>query len=34
MKHDPGHHERDPGKVDEGGQLLQDDDADDGRRRR
>ena len=34
MKHDPGHHERDAGKVDERRQLLQHDDADDGRRRR
>ena len=34
MKRDPGHHERDAGEIDEGRQLLQDDDADDGRRRR
>ena len=34
MKHDPGHHERDAGEVDEGRQLLQHDDADDRRRRR
>ena len=34
MQHDPGHHERDAGQVDEGRQLLQHDDADDSRRRR
>ena len=34
MKHDSAHHERDPGQVDGGGQLLQHDDADDGRGRR
>ena len=31
MKHDPGHHQRDPGEIDERRQLLQHDDADDGR---
>jgi hypothetical protein len=34
MKHDPGHYERDAGEVEERGQLLQHDDADDGRGRR